>query len=54
MNREVWKGRYPEPPPPSLDEVLRLWRMNFDTSQIARMLGYREALIYNILARAWK
>jgi hypothetical protein len=52
--KPVWQYRYPEPAPPSLDDVLRLWRLQFDTNQIARMLGHRESVIYNILAGAWK
>ena len=50
----IWQHRYPEPPEPPASEVLRLWDMRFDTAQIASMLGVREAVIYNILARLSK
>lgn len=52
-NKLLWKTRMPEPEP-SPARVLDLWRMQFDTNQIARMLGVREAVIYNILARLAK
>lgn len=41
---------HPEPPVP-LSEVLNLWNMRFNTADIARMLGTRESVIYNMLAR---
>lgn len=50
---DLWKTRIPVPDPP-VAEILNLWRMQFDTSQIARMLGCREAAVYNILARISK
>ena len=41
---------HPEPEV-SVSEVRRLWDMRFSTADIARMLGTRESVIYNILAR---
>lgn len=53
-NPQLWQSRYPEPPEPPVSRVLDLWRLQFDTSQIARMLGVRESIIYNMLARLTK
>lgn len=51
-NPELFKTRMPDPEPPTLAEIARLWRLQFSTNEIARMLGVPESMIHNMLPAA--